>query len=36
MTDFTLFSRKSEKIFCEERFNLFALYGGLEKSSEFN
>ena len=37
MTDFTMFGRKSEKkLFSEERFDLFALYGGLAKSGKFN
>ena len=36
MTDFTMFSRKSDIIFYEERFNLFALYGRLSKASLFD
>lgn len=36
MTDFAMFSQKSDIIFYEERFNLFTLYGRLAKSSELN
>ena len=36
MTDFAMFSQKSDITFYEERLNLFALYGGLAKSSEFD
>ena len=36
MTDFAMFSQKSDVTFYEERLNLFVLYGGLAKSSEFD